>query len=438
MKIAFVFPHPPAATGIADYSVEVLRALAPGHDVTAFHGPEAADAGALPEGVALRPAAALLETAASDWDAIFYQLGNGPAHDFLYPLMAARPGIVVLHDLVLHHARGRALLDGPAVRAYRAAPGDAALQAGARQAIAEYAALVESVYPGRGARLAAVQLGTSGHLLPYAWPLFEDVARAARGVVVHNAFMAREVAAAAPGVPVTVVPHPARREPVRREDVAALRASLGQGEFAVGAFGLLSAEKRIETVARAVARVRRHRPRTRLLLVGPVPDRGLGAEPRPYRGVSPHGTGDGLGPASAPDVARLRAQLAIAGLAPEATIVTGRVPLETLALHVEAADAVAHLRWPTARETSGALLRVLAQGRPTVIADLEHLAEIPAGAVLRADVTDEEGELFRALLRLHDDGALRERLGAAARAWTETALSPAATRAGYLSAARSS
>lgn len=416
MKIAFVSPLPGAratshTTGIADYSIEVLRALAPGHDVTAFHGPEAADAAALPEGVALRPAAALLETAANHWDAIFYQLGNGPAHDFLYPLMAARPGVVVLHDLVLHHARALALLDGPAVRAYRAAPGDAALKAGAQQAIAEYAALVESVYPGRGARLAAVQLGTSGHLLPYAWPLFEDVARAARGVAVHNTFMAREVAAAAPGVPVTVIPHPARREDVRREDVAALRARLGlaEDEFAVGAFGLLSAEKRIETVARAVARVRRHRPRTRLLLVGPVPD-----------------------------ADQLRAQLASAGLAPDAAIVTGRVPLEALALHVEAADAVAHLRWPTARETSGALLRVLAQGRPTVIADLEHLAEIPAGAVLRADVTDEEGELFRALLRLHDDGALRERLAAAARAWTETALSPAATRAGYLSAARSS
>ncbi len=404
-------PQTPTTTGIADYAVEVLRALAPGNDITAFHGPEPADPAALPPGVELRPAAALLESPGDAWDAIYYQLGNGLAHAFLYPLMAARPGIVVLHDLVLHHARAQALLDGPAVRAYRADPGDPAGRAAAEAVHAEYAALLEAVYPGRSERLAAVQLGTSGRLLPYAWPLFEDVARAARGVAVHNAFMAREVVAAAPGVPVTLVPHPARREPVEAGAVAALRSrlGLGAGEFAVGAFGLLSAEKRIATVARAVARLRRHRPQVRLLLVGPVPD--------------------------AP---RLHAELAGAGLPEGATLVTGRVPQDELATHVEAADAVAHLRWPTARETSGALLRVLAQGRPAVISDLEHLAEIPANAVLRADVADEEGELFRALLRLCDDAALRERLGAAAAHWCAEALSPAATRAGYLSAARAS
>ena len=40
----------------------------------------------------------------------------------------------------------------------------------------------------------------------------------------------------------------------------------------VGSFGLLTREKRIETLARAVARAAVHLPDLRLLLVGPVPD----------------------------------------------------------------------------------------------------------------------------------------------------------------------
>ncbi len=99
------------------------------------------------------------------------------------------------------------------------------------------------------------------------------------------------------------------------------------------------------------------------------------------------------------------------------TVVTGRVPFAEIPAHIEAADLVAHLRYPTARETSAALLRVLAQGRPTVITDLEHLADIPEAAVVRADVADEEGEVTRAILRLAERPAERARLGTAAAAF---------------------
>jgi glycosyltransferase involved in cell wall biosynthesis len=113
------------------------------------------------------------------------------------------------------------------------------------------------------------------------------------------------------------------------------------------------------------------------------------------------------------------------------TVVTGRVPFWTLPAHMEAADLVVHLRYPTARETSAALLRVLAQGRPTIISDLEHLADIPDDAVVRVDVTLEEGLVTRALVKLATDPGRRQRLGARARAFVEREHSPAACRAGY-------
>jgi hypothetical protein len=54
---------------------------------------------------------------------------------------------------------------------------------------------------------------------------------------------------------------------------------------------------------------------------------------------------------------------------------------------------VAHLRYPSARETSAALLRVLAQGRPTLVSDLEHQSELPDDVVLRIDVANEDDAL---------------------------------------------
>jgi glycosyltransferase involved in cell wall biosynthesis len=150
-------------------------------------------------------------------------------------------------------------------------------------------------------------------------------------------------------------------------------------------------------VARAAATL----PRIRLLLVGPVAD-----------------------PAA---LDRLLVRLH----ARERAVVAGRVPFGDIAAHIEVADLVVHLRYPTARETSAALLRVLAQGRPTVLSDLEHQADIPAEAVVRADLTDEEGEVTRAILRLASRPAERARLGAAARAFVSREHSPERCREGY-------
>ena len=222
----------------------------------------------------------------------------------------------------------------------------------------------------------AAQLGTVGDLLPYAYPLFRLPVEASRAVAVHNAVHgATRCAAEVPGAEVARVAMPMAPR-ARSRPSACARCARGLGSrdgrrwwWAPSACS--RARSGIETVARAVARGARALPRRAAAAGGPVPDRA-----RARRGAR-----------------RARACAAHA-------IVTGRVPLEELPAHIEVADVVAHLRYPTARETSAALLRVLAQGRPAIVSDLENLADVPDGAVLRADVADEEGEVTRALLRL--------------------------------------
>lgn len=386
-RLAFVTPLPGSPSGIADYSLDVVEALGDRYAVDFYTGQDTIERDRLPSGCGVFLAPLLPERHAREpYRLIVYQLGNSLEHACVYDLLARLPGLLVLHDLVLHHSRARMFLESAAARAYAADPSSATLRDAALTALQGYRDELAHSYPDVAERLAETHLNTVGTLLPYAYPLFRLPVEAARRVVVHNEFMARTLRADVPQVPVVRVPMPMRRRIVDPKDVLDLRSRLGltPEHLVVGCFGRLTPEKRVVSVARAVARASATLPSLRLLLVGDVPDQET-----------------------------LRAQLERVGVAAR-TIVAGRVPFDELGNYMEAADIAAHLRYPTARETSAALLRLLAQGRPTIISDLEHQAEIPAEAVLRIDVSDEEGEVTRALLRLGERPELRARLGRAA------------------------
>jgi glycosyltransferase involved in cell wall biosynthesis len=403
-RLAFLTPVPPAPTGIADYAAEVLDLLADHHAIDVFHDQETVEPGRLPAACRVDRAGSFLERHRQrPYDLVVYQMGNSPDHAFLYSLLARVPGLLVLHDLVLHHSRARMFFESPEARAYAADPSSAERRDAALAQLAAYREEVAYAYPARGDRLAEAQLGTVGDLLPYAYPLFRLPVEASRLTAAHNAFIVDAVRAEVPGADAVLIPMPVAGTAVSPAEVRALRARHGisPDELVVGSFGLLTCEKRIDTVARAVARAAAAVPRIRLLLVGPVPE--------------------------ADALTRLLDSLGVADRA----VVTGRVPFPELPVHIAAADVVVHLRYPTARETSAALLRVLAQGRPTIVSDLEHLADLPEDAVVRTDVADEEGEVTRAVLRLADSPAARDRLSAAALAFVRRAHSPERCREAY-------
>jgi glycosyltransferase involved in cell wall biosynthesis len=403
-RLAFFSPLPPAATGIADYSVDVLRILSPSHVVDAFHDQPEVDVARLPPACRAHPAGAFFERhRARPYDLAVYQLGNGVAHAFLYGFLSRFPGLLVLHDLVLHHARARTFLESPEAVAYAADPSSAPLREAALAQLQRYRDEVAYDYPERAQRIATAQLETAGDLLPYAYPLFRLPVEASRATAAHNAYMVGAIRAEVPDATVVAVGMPMARVAVSPEAVARTRGRHGiaAGELVVGSFGLLTREKRIDALARAASRARALGLALRLLLVGPVPD--------------PSG---------------LWRRLTELGLR-DVTIMTGRVPAEELPAYIEAVDVAVHLRYPTARETSAALLRVLAQGRASVVSDLENLAELPHDAVLRADATDEEGSTLRAILRLAGRPAERERLGRNAAAFVARKHSPERCLATY-------
>ena len=133
-------------------------------------------------------------------------MGNGSAHDFVYEALPAVPGLLVLHDLVLHHARARMFLDAPEARDYAADPGSEEKRRAAEVVESRYREEVAYTYPAAAHRLPLAHLNTTGALLPYAYPLFRLPVEASRVVAVHNAFMADAVREEVPEAAVVRIP----------------------------------------------------------------------------------------------------------------------------------------------------------------------------------------------------------------------------------------
>ena len=172
-----------------------------------------------------------------------------------------------------------------------------------------------------------------------------------------------------------------------------------------GVSGGLTPDKRVPQVLDAFARLSRRHPNVHLLLAG---------APAPYLDVA--------------------GAIADSGLTSRVTLAPD-LDDESFDRAIAAVDVSLHLRWPTARETSGPWLQALAAGRPTVIIDLAQHAHVPVvdprtwqspvggpsddAVAVGIDIVDEEHSLGLALARLAQDAPLRARLGAAGRRYWE-------------------
>src|SRR5688500_1435246 len=97
MRIAWFSPFPPVRTGIADCSAELVDALrARGYAIDPYPADAAHDFSWRHR---QRP-----------YDLIVYQFGNSSHHDYEWAYALRYPGLVVLHDTHLHHARAAFLL----------------------------------------------------------------------------------------------------------------------------------------------------------------------------------------------------------------------------------------------------------------------------------------------------------------------------------------
>lgn len=390
---------PPARTGVAANSAEVVAGLRPLHHIDVFSDEPSAMAARRAAGAPpVRSAHDFLwEHRLRPYDLTVYQLGNSSAHDFLWPYLFRFPGLAVLHDAHLHHARAACLLRRGEASSYRA----------------ELAAH----HPDIAADVAEVAVKGFDTLLYYNWPMTRLVVEASRLTAAHAPLMLGPLQEASPGAALDSI-RLGHGEPLSPERIAAARArvrsryGIPASSVLFGLFGGLTPEKRLPQVLNAFAALLPYEPTARLLLAG-----------------APAGHYD-----VAADVQRL-------GLA-DAVSMTGYLDEdEAFTDAVAACDVSLNLRWPTAREISGPWLQALAAARATVTLDLAHTADVtaldprnwttvhaspaadasPDPVTIAVDVLDEDHSLRLAMRRLASDAELRVRLGLAGAAWWEQA-----------------
>jgi glycosyltransferase involved in cell wall biosynthesis len=345
MRVAYFSPMPPERSGIADYSALLLPGLRRRLDVA----------------VVRRGRKRPLREA----DLALYHVGNNPdVHGWIVDALRRRPGVVVLHDFVLHH-----LVAGLTVGRR---DGHGYLDAMEREGgvvgrLLGHAVLDKRIPPLWESR-------------PDEFHLAGEVLELATALIVHSDYVRDRARAAGYGGPVFLVPHPAW--PVPEHEVEAV-----EGTPLIGAFGNLNATKRVPQLLEAFARLRRTHPDARLLLVGAASP-GFDLERRLQR----------LG-------------LDATGLTRVDYVEEGR-----LWRLMDACDAVVSLRSPTMGETSGTAIRALSLGKPLVVSDVGWFGELPDDVALKIAVDEQEGATLAAALQaLADSPDVRAAMGAAAR-----------------------
>jgi glycosyltransferase involved in cell wall biosynthesis len=399
VRLAWFSPWPPQPSGVAGRSAELVPLLAAnGHGIDVFVDERHECKVTLDRDVSPdppRPGEVRVQgahdfvwrVARDQYDLSVYQFGNSALHQFIWPYAFRWPGLAVLHDARLHHARGRALLSTKQAAAYRA----------------EFA----WSHPEVDVDAAEVAVAGFDGAYYYLWPMVRAVVEASRYVGVHARGPAADLASRFPGHPIeyialgsgrAVLPTPDERERWRRA------LGLDSSSPVFGVFGGLTAEKRVTHVLRAFRNTVGHEPHARLILAG----------------------------ASAGFDWRARAGwLGI----DRAVSIFDDLDDESFERAIAAVDVSINLRWPTAHETSGPWLQALAAGRATIVTDLAHQIHLPTldprnwqpyrhgetaePIAVAIDILDEDHSLRLAMRRLAADGRLREQLGRAGRAYWE-------------------
>ena len=351
MKVAYYSPLPPERSGVADYSALLLPALQRRLDVEVVR-----------RGRRRRPRGT---------DVAVYHVGNDPqVHGWIIEALRGEPGVVVLHEFVLHHLVAGLTLARRDVRTY--------LDAMEREA-------------GVAGRLLA--LGVVDGCVPPLWENRpEDFPLAAavlewtrkRGVIVHSRYVEQRVRDSGYDGPIWRIAHPAWPAPA--VDVVEHR-----GDPLIGCLGHMNPSKRIPQLLEAFARVREARPGARLLLAGAVAAR-----------------------------FDLTGRLERHGLDEASVIREDYVDERRFFSLMAACDVVVSLRAPTMGETSGSAIRALSLGRPLVVSDVGWFAELPSEVALKVPVDEHEVDVLTAsldLLAARRD--VREAMSAAAGEYVE-------------------
>ncbi|MFN2592306.1 MAG: glycosyltransferase [Candidatus Dormibacteria bacterium] len=382
LTVSMWAPVPPQASGVADFSAELMDSLGRSTHVECF-----VDDGVLPSSRMLERhrihhfSAFGRRQCQAAFDVTIYQFGASYFHRYMWEPMLDHAGVLDLHDLswsrLIYH---EAIIGGNRAsfeRLLQALEGEPALR---RFRSLPKAGTLDLLDPALAAFL-------DDHLM------LRRIIDRSRGQIVHfpaaKTLLEDRYANARPYmVPMGVAdPYPVRSP----RSTAQIRSILGIGHdaFIVGVFGIIDPIKRVEASLHALQALLPHRPDSVLALVGQVLD-------PDYESL----------------LHRLSAELGIS----DHVRLLGRVSRDVFDDHMIASDVVVNLRYPTQRQMSAIIMRAAAAGKPVIVSDIADWDFIPSDFCWRIPSdASESSRLASVLIELATHPALLVQMSVAAR-----------------------
>lgn len=368
MKIAYFTPLSPLKSGIVDFSErEILPYLSEYGTIDIF-----IDDGYHPSNKEIRSKFRIYNykkfpKKVNEYDITFYNIGNSPHHIYTYKTLQKYPGIAILHDVFIHGLIWNMTL----------AKGDKT------RYIEEF-----SYSHGReGEKVAslAIEGKKTFFEIEFTYPLIKKIVDNSLGIIVHSEFAKNVVVNQTQDVKIKKINHPLtlNKTDTNRSD---LRKKIGLNDetLIISSFGFVSAHKRMNTTLKVFKKIHEECQDSILLIVGK----------------------DHIGLENMVKNLKIK----------DSVIHTGFVPFDRLYEYLKITDICINLRYPTAGETSGSVLRLMSMGKPVIVSNVGGFSELPDICCAKVDVDSYEKELLLLYLRaLAANEKLRRKMGENAR-----------------------
>lgn len=367
-------PLPPLRNGIADYAHRLVHEHARAYECVVVIADSAPDPVGLPAGVVV-----LRDV---EYERVFdqlrrsrhlFHLGNNADHSYMLKYLDRISGVIVLHDLTLHHLVSLSYFDGVLdCESYR--------QLIWRDQGCAGELLVRQAWEQKW------RSASSYIELPCLGVALENAA----AVIVHSWLGVLRVGAYRSDLPVRRIPHfsdiPTSGRSFRRQE-ARTRLGLPHDGAILLSLGFVTVAKQIGAVMDAVRLIRGRRLPLTYLIVGHESE----------FSVEDHA-----------------AMLGVRDMVRHIDY----VPEEEIPFYLDAADILINIRFPTTGETSGSLSRALGRGVCSVVSDHGWYAELPDDVVVKVPARHDVGEILAGtLLFLLESPGKQIAVETAAAAW---------------------
>ncbi len=332
--LLYASPFPPKKSGISDYSVDLVYGLKKHFDITLL-----IDDYVLSDSALYQDFKVLVygkdELKINDYDYLVYNIGNQPFyHAYIYELCLKHPGLVILHDSILYY-----------------------LGVGYHQYKGDFFASLYEMEGIEGIQLIKERMKEQLKNpleykdLPKRLPMNKELFATKNRFMVHSQYAESLIRYSSPNAVVKKVPmvlHDTNEDALIDRDMLFNKYGIPQDAIIISSFGYIASTKQNDFVCQEVLNLPKDINACYVMV-------GEGSFADKY-------------------------------VDDKKVFKTGYVSLSEMQAFIKYSDIVVNLRYPSMGETSGALIRIMAEGKPCFIVKDAWFAELPDDTVIGLDV----------------------------------------------------